>query len=68
MINSIHMVNHHEETRIAFYNVMIISVESGKKLKEMGLRLKSTHHYYVITTNITTSYFDTKDWFISFKQ
>lgn len=66
MFNSIHMVHYHKETRIAFDNVMIITVESGKKLNEKGLGLKSTHHYYVITTNITTSYFDTKDWFISF--
>lgn len=53
MFNSIHLVHYHKETRIAFDNVMIITVESGKKLNEMGLRLKSTHHYYVITTNIT---------------
>lgn len=66
MFNSIYMVHYHKETRIAFDNVMIITVESGKKLNEMGLRLKSTYHYYVITTNTTTSYFDTKDWFISF--
>lgn len=66
MFNSIHMVHYHQETRIAFDNVMIITVESGKKLNEMGLRLKSTRHYYVITTNTTTSYFDVKDWFISF--
>lgn len=66
MFNSIHVVHYHKETRIAFDNVMIITVESGKKLNEMGLGLKSTHNYYAITTNITTSYFDVKDWFISF--
>lgn len=65
MFNSIHMVHYYKETRIAFDNVMVITVESGKKLNEMGLGLKSTHHYYVITTNTTTSYFDAKDWFIS---
>lgn len=68
MFNSIHMVHYHKETRIAFDSVIIITVESGKKLNERGLELKSTHHYYVITSNIGNSYFDTKDWFISFKR
>ena len=63
----IKMVNYHEETKTTFDNVRIITVKSGKELNERGLRLKSTHHYYVITTNIENHYFDTKDWFISFK-
>ena len=63
----IKMVNYYEETETTFDNVRIITVKSGKELNEYGLRLKSTHHYYVITTNIENHYFDTKDWFISFK-
>ena len=63
----IKMVNYYEETETTFDNVRIITVKSGKELNEYGLRLKSTHHYYVVTTNITSYYFDTKDWFISFK-
>ena len=63
----IHMVNYYEETKTTFDNVRIITVKSGKELNERGLRLKSKHYYYVITTNIENHYFDTKDWFISFK-
>ena len=63
----IHMVNYYEETKTTFDNVRIMTVKSGKELNGHGLRLKSTHHYYVITTNIENHYFDTKDWFISFK-
>lgn len=66
MFNSINMVHYRKEERIAFDNVRLITVESGKKLNERGYGLKSTHHYYAITTNLTVSYFDTKDWFISF--
>ena len=64
---SIKMVNYFEETKTTFDNVRIITVKSGKELNEHGLRLKSTHYYYVITTNIENYYFDTKDWFVSFK-
>ena len=63
----IKMVNYYEETETTFDNVRIITVKSGKELNEYGFRLKSTHHYYVVTTNITSYYFDTKDWFISLK-
>lgn len=63
----IKMVNYYEETKTTFDNVRIITVKSGKELKEHGLRLKSTHYYYEITDNTTKYYFDTKDWFISFK-
>ena len=64
---SIKMVNYFEETETTFDNARLITVKSGKELNEHGLRLKSTHYYYVITTNIENHYFDTKDWFISFK-
>ena len=67
MSKSINMVKYHEETKIPFDNVRIITVKSGKQLNENGRVLKSTHYYYVITTNITNYYFDTKEWFISFK-
>lgn len=67
MFNLIHMVHYTKEERIAFDNVKIITVESGKKLNEVGLMIKSTHYYYVISTNIGNHYFDSKDWFISFK-
>lgn len=65
MFKSINMVHYHEEIKISFDNVRIITVKSGKDLNEYGLRLKSTHYYYVISTNIENHYFDTKDWFIS---
>ena len=64
---SIKMVNYFEETETTFDNARIITVKSGKELNEHGLRLKSTRYYYVVTTNIENYYFDTKDWFISFK-
>ena len=67
MSKSINMVKYHEETETTFDNVRIITVKSGKELNEHGLRLKSTHYYYVITTNIENHYCDTKEWFISFK-
>ena len=63
----IKMVNYYEETDRIFDNARIITVKSGKELNEYGLRLKSTHYYYLVTTNTTNHYFDTKDWFISFK-
>ena len=63
----IKMVNYYEETKTTFDNVRVITVKSGKELNERGLRLKSTHYYYEITDNTTKYYFDTKDWFISFK-
>ena len=62
---SIKMVNYFEETKTTFDNVRIITVKSGKELNEYGHRLKSTHYYYVISTNIENHYFDTKEWFIS---
>lgn len=65
---SIKMVNYFEETETTFDNARIITVKSGKELNEYGLRLKSTHNYYVVTTNISNYYFDTKDWFVSLKQ
>ena len=64
---SIKVVNYFEETETTFDNARLITVKSGKELNEHALRLKSTHHYYVITTNIENHYFDTKDWFISLK-
>jgi hypothetical protein len=67
MNNSIHMVNYHKETRLFLDEVMLITVESGKKLNENGYNFKSTHYYYVITCNTKIRYFDAKEWFISFK-
>ena len=67
MINSFYLVNYHNETRIAFDEVMTIAVESGKKLSEDVDGLKLSHQYYVITAKHITSYFDTRNWFISFK-
>ena len=63
----IKMVNYYEEVETTFDNARIITVKSGKELNEYGLMLKSTHHYYVVSTNIENHYFDTKEWFISFK-
>lgn len=67
MNNLFYMVNYHNGTRKAFDNAMIITVESGKKLSEYTDGLKLTHHYYVITTNMERRYFDTQEWFISFR-
>lgn len=64
---SIKMVNYFEETETTFDNVRIITVKNGKELNEYGIGLKSTHYYYEVTTNFENYYFDTKDWFISFK-
>ena len=64
----IKMVNYYEEIETTFDNARIITVKSGKELNEHGLMLKSTHNYYVITTNIENHYFDTKYWFVSLKQ
>lgn len=67
MYKSIIMVNNYEEDNLYFDKVRIITVESGKELNEKyGRGLKSTHHYYVIFTDVKNYYVDTKDWFISF--